>query len=219
MEALYELRGRFFCVSFAKTQDVTRCHQIGQGVMLDNGAYSVWRKGMKADWPAYYEWTDKWLDYPNTWAVIPDVIEGSAEENEHLLLQWPHGDRGSPVWHMHEPIERLLCILDRWPRVCMGSSSQYAVVLSEGWERRMDQAWNALAHRHIRTPQVHMLRGMACSGKRWPFASVDSTDVARNHNRTQNSPLRLADRWDGVQCPGRWKMRPQQKHLFGLEVA
>jgi hypothetical protein len=219
MAALYQLAGRLFCVSFAKPQDVTRCHQIGQGVVLDNGAYSVWRAGLQADWPAYYEWADQWLDYPTTWAVIPDVIEGDAEQNDALLAQWPHGEKGAPVWHMHEPLDRLIGLSEEWPRLCIGSSSEYAVVLSEGWERRMDQAWNALAHRHARTPNVHMLRGMACSGRRWPFASVDSTDIARNHNRPQNTPMKMVERWDAIQCPARWEARPQQDHLFGLEVA
>lgn len=212
--ALYELGGRHFCVSHAAPQDVERCHRIGQSVMLDNGAFSAWRSGKATDWTAYYGWCDRWLDYPTTWAVIPDVITGTDEDQDRLVAQWPHGDRGAPVWHMHESVDRLVGLTEEWPRVCVGSSAQYATVLSELWCQRMDVAWNAIARRHARTPWVHMLRGMACSGKRWPFASVDSTDIARNHHLPHKSPRAMADRWDATQCPARWDQQPEQMELI-----
>jgi hypothetical protein len=54
---------------------------------------------------------------------------------------------------------------------------------------------------------------MQLSGRRWPFASVDSTDIARNHNRPQNTPRAMADRWDAIQTPSRWAHRPEQMEL------
>jgi len=214
ISALLELHGRHFCVSHAAPTDVARCHQIGQSVMLDNGAFSAWKTGKAVDWSGYYAWTDRWLDCPTTWAVIPDVITGSGEDQDALITQWPHGHRGAPVWHMHEPIDRLVQLTLEWPKVCVGSSAQYAVVLSSGWVRRMDAAWNAIELHHQRTPPMHMLRGMALSGREWPFASVDSTDIARNHHRDQNSPRKMADRWDGVQCPHKWVQRPEQMEMI-----
>ncbi len=77
----------------------------------------------------------------------------------------------------------------------------------------MDEAFNELAKRHRFLPWVHMLRGMQCSGKRWPFASVDSTDVAQNHNRPQNTARAMADRWDAAQCKAPWVERPEQLEL------
>src|SRR6266851_5322295 len=109
---LATMAGRFFCVSFAAQQDVKVCHAIGQGVMLDNGAFSVWRRGTKSDWPGYYRWADQWLDYPTTWAVIPDTIDGTDDESDALISEWPHGERGAPVWHLHEPIDRLIALCD-----------------------------------------------------------------------------------------------------------
>ena len=199
-----ELKGRHFCVSHAAPSDVTRCHQIGQSVMLDNGAFSKWRKGYATNWPSYYKWAERWLSYPTTWAVVPDVIDAEEALQDGLLLDWPFHERGAPVWHMNENISRLLRLLDDWPRVCIGSTSVYAVVLSETWRKRMDECWDAIASRHKMTPWVHMLRGMQCCEYEWPFASVDSTDVARNHNRPHNTPTKLADRWDCQQTPGRW---------------
>lgn len=210
---LYELAGRHFCVSYKAPADVRRVHQIGQSVMLDNGAFSVWKAGSVADWPGYYSWVDQWLDCPTTWAVIPDVVEGADEVQDALISEWPHGKRGAPVWHMHESLARLLRLIDDWPLVCIGSSAEYAVVLSTSWCRRMDEAWNAIAAKHARTPKVHMLRGMATLGRSWPFYSVDSTDIARNHNRAHNSPRDMADRWDGLQCPVRFQPVPEQMEL------
>lgn len=206
MTALYQLAGRHFCVSHARTADVERVHVIGQGVMLDNGAFSKWRRGYKTDWDAYYAWTDRWLDYPTTWAIVPDEIDAGTQEQDALIREWPHGRRqASPVWHMDEPIARLLRLCDDgWSRVCIGSTDAYRVVLSAAWQARMDEAFAAIACTFgRRTPPIHMLRGMACSGRRWPFASVDSTDIGRNHNRPQNTPRGMADRWDAMQCaPG-----------------
>jgi hypothetical protein len=213
MTALYELSGRHFCVSFAAPADVRRCHAIGQSVMLDNGAFSQWKSGKPTNWPGFYAWAEEWLSYPTTWAVIPDVIGGGAEAQDALLAEWPFTDRGAPVWHMDEPIERLLTLCDAWPKVCVGSTELYSEVMSEPWERRMDIAMNEICRRHQFIPWLHMLRGMACSGRRWPFASVDSTDIARNHNREQNTPRKMADLWDSQQCPGNWAMRPEQMEL------
>ncbi|MFC2248797.1 hypothetical protein ACETRX_04150 [Labrys portucalensis] len=212
--ALYQLSGRCFCVSHARPDDVARVHQIGQSVMLDNGAFSKWKAGRETNWPAFYDWCDRWLDYPTTWAVIPDVIDGGSQLQDALVKEWPFGQKGAPVWHMDEPIGRLLKLTEEWPRVCIGSTAEYAVVLSPAWRRRMDEVWNALSTIHRRTPNIHMLRGMQLSGRHYPFASVDSTDVAQNHNRPQNTPRSMADRWDAMQSPGRWVAPAEQ-----LEIA
>ncbi len=210
MRALYQLAGRSFCVSFARPDNVKQCHDLGQSVMLDNGAFSTWRVGKPSNWPGYYVWTDKWLDYTTTWAVIPDVIDGEEEAQEALLAQWPHGERGAPVWHMNEPIERFIRLTKTWPLVCIGSTSVYATVLSKNWMARMDEAWDALSRAHTRTPKIHMLRGMQCVGRRWPFYSVDSTDIARNHHLPQQVAWAMTDRWDAVQCPPKWKLREDE---------
>lgn len=215
IEALYQLAGRCFCVSHIRPEQVARVHEIGQSVMLDNGAFSAWKKGKQTNWPRYYDWCDRWLDYPTTWAVPPDVIDAPSQEQDALLNEWPHGKRqAAPVWHMDEPTYRLLRLCEQgWSRVCIGSTAEYAVVLSEAWERRMDETWDEIARTFGRTPPIHMLRGMQCSGRRWPFASVDSTDIGQNHNRDQNTPRKMADRWDAMQTPGRWIPRAEQLEL------
>ncbi|MGH2834419.1 MAG: hypothetical protein ACRDK2_16735 [Solirubrobacteraceae bacterium] len=54
---LGELAGQSFCVSFSDPRDIEAVHEIGQSVMLDNGAYTAWSKGTPTDWPAYYNWS------------------------------------------------------------------------------------------------------------------------------------------------------------------
>lgn len=212
--ALYELSGRHFCVSHAAPQDVKRCHQIGQSVMLDNGAFSKWKSKRETNWPAFYAWVEPWLSYATTWAVIPDVIDGGSQMQDALMREWPFGHKGAPVWHMDEPLDRLLRLCDEWPKVCIGSTAEYACVLSPAWQARMDECWNEVAKRHRFLPWVHMLRGMQCSGRRWPFASVDSTDIAQNHCRPQNAPRPMADRWDAMQCPGTWTIQTEEQREF-----
>lgn len=211
--ALYELHGRHFCVSHARPDDVKRVHMIGQSVMLDNGAFSAWKRGHQPDWHSFYSWCDQWLDYPTTWAVIPDVVDGGSQLQDALVREWPHGQRGAPVWHMDEPLDRLLRLTDEWQRVCVGSTDIYADVLSSAWCLRMDEIWDAVSSRNSRLPWLHMLRGMQLSGRHYPFASVDSTDIAQNHNRPQNTPRAMADRWDAMQTPATWHQQPEQMEL------
>lgn len=181
--------------------------------MLDNGAFSKWTSGKATDWTAFYAWAERWLAFPETWAVIPDEIGAGSQIQDALVREWPFGEKGSPVWHMDEPPDRLLRLVDDWPRVCIGSTEEYKTVLSEAWTRRMDEVWNAIGRARRFTPRVHMLRGMQCSGRRWPFASVDSTDIAQNHNRPHNSPRKMADRWDAMQTPGNWIPAPEQEEM------
>lgn len=213
LTALYELAGRNFCVSHSDPRDAARAHQIGQSVMLDNGAFSKWKRKAETDWPSYYAWAEEWLSCPTTWAVIPDEIDGGAQIQDALVREWPFGPRGAPVWHMDEPLDRLLRLVDHWPKVCIGSTGEFRDLRWPAWERRMDEIWNRVMESRRFTPWIHMLRGMGVVGKRWPFGSVDSTDVAQSHHRPQNTPALLAQRWDKTQSPIRWARRPEQLEL------
>lgn len=219
---LLTLAGKCFCVSHARPDQVETVHQIGQSVMLDNGAFSKWKRGYAPDWTGYYDWCDRWLDYPTTWAVIPDEIGGGSQEQDALIRDWPHSHKGAPVYHLDgdlmQPVHRLLRLLDEWPRVCIGWVEQ-SPILGPTYVRAMDTVWNEIAKRHARTPSVHKLRGMQLSTREWPFASVDSTDVAQNHNRPQNTARSMADRWDAAQPPAKWLGRESHPDLFNHQAA
>jgi hypothetical protein len=201
-----DLAGRNFCVSFFRPDQVELCHRVGQSVMLDNGAFSAWQRGVVIDWEEWARWAEQWLAYPTTWAVAPDVIDGDETANDILLSRYGHWDDLVPVWHLHESLERLGRLVDAYDgRVCFGSSAEYATVGSVAWHRRVSQAFDTLADEFGRVPWVHMLRGMQAAAWHYPFASVDSTDVARNHNRPGNTARGMAERWDALQCPARWQ--------------
>lgn len=212
LRVLDQMAGRSFCVSYAAPDQVARCHELAGDtgrVMLDNGAFSFWKAGTPTDWPGFYRWANTWLDaHPTTWAVIPDVIGGTVAENDELIRAWSFGDRGAPVWHVHEPLDRLAQLAGEWPRVCIGSSGEYRNPGSPAWTARMDAAFNVLLPAGGRPAcELHMLRGMQFSNWHYPFASVDSTDVARNHCRHGRDAAGMAARWATMRPPLDWLPR------------
>lgn len=209
---LAKMAGKHFCVSFYRPDDADWCLANGQSVMWDNGAYSFYRRGGAIDVPAYEKWLEPRLGHPH-WCVIPDVIDGDVDEQRSLVNAWSGSKAlSAPVWHMGLPIDWLLELADAWPRLCFGSSAAYWQVGSEAWERRCDEAWDALARRGLQ-PWVHMLRGLALAGDRWPFASADSVNVARNFCG-KVCPERMARRIDAIQCPVAWRARPLPLDMF-----
>ncbi len=218
-ETMLRLAGRHFCVSYADPRAVKVAHEIGQSVMLDNGAFTFWQGGATPDWDGFYTWAEPWLDHPTTWAVIPDVIDGDAEANDRLLVHWfsARMPKGAPVWHLHEPLERLRRLAHGYERVCFGSSGAYRTPGTDTWRRRISDAFDTIADERGRVPWVHMLRGMQFAGSHYPFASVDSVNAARNHKgswRQRPVPIEtmVADA-DSRQCPARWHRTGKQEVL------
>lgn len=212
---LLPMAGKHFCVSFADKRDGDWCLLNAQSVMWDNGAFTAYTKGKAPDWNGYYKWLEDRLSHPH-WAVVPDVIDGTPENNLELINQWPHRkDCSAVVWHMDEPIDHLLHLLTLgFSKLCFGSSGKYWQVGSESWERRADEAFNAISKEGV-MPWIHMLRGLSMSGDKYPFASADSANVARHHNELNVCPERMARRIDAVQCPLFWNLRPTQEDFFG----
>lgn len=211
--AMLGMAGKHFCVSYAAPGDADWCLANGQSVMWDSGAFSAFTRGAELDVTGYYTWLEPRLGHPH-WAVIPDRIGGDEQEQRRLVGTWPFVDAlGAPVWHVDLSIEHLLRLTERWTRICFGSAGRYWQVGSDEWCRRVDEAFNALAKRGP-LPWVHMLRGLAMAGDRWPFASADSVNVARNFKDDNADPERMARRIDAVQCPVRWNTQPEQKDMF-----
>lgn len=209
---LIKMAGKHFCVSFANPNDADWCLAHGQSVMWDNGAFSFRGKG-GLDPEAFARWVGPRLGHPH-WCVIPDVIDGNEEQQRSLVKSWPHRrELSAPVWHMALSIDYLMELADNFPRICFGSTKQYWQVGSDAWSRRADEAFNALA-KIGPLPWIHMLRGLALCGDKWPFASADSVNVARNFKDAPICPERMARRIDAVQCPINWTLAPEQRGLF-----
>lgn len=224
-------------VSFAHPEQLDLAVEVCQSIALDNGAFSAWTKGKPVtDWSPYYEWVaalhrDPVFDF----AVIPDVIDGDEEANDALLAEWPWRDRapwiGAPVWHLHESLERLERLALRYPRVCLGSSGQFAKIGTSAWWNRMAEAFNVICDREGRPVcKVHGLRMLDPEVfTRFPFASADSTNIGRNVGIDSNwrhaYPLpdkewrarAMRARLEPNQSPRRWVRQPITQSL--LEAA
>ena len=196
LSELYKLEGRNFCVSFHRKDSIKHCLKIGQSLMLDNGAFSVWKKGVEVDWNKFYTWVEP-LICPHIWAVIPDVIDGTEYQNDELIKQCPFKKDVAPVWHMHESFDRLFKLCENWDKVCIGSSGEYKTVGNEKWNKRMLEVFDLITDKDGRLPVwLHMLRGLKLCKSNFPFTSVDSTDIARNHHLPNKNALSMVENWD-----------------------
>lgn len=184
--------------SFAACEQLPIVLEVCQSFAVDNGAFSHWRKGTPVrDWSPFYEWVDTLRNHPGfDFACIPDVIDGDEDANDRLVSEWPFARwQGAPVWHMHESIERLVRLVAGWPRVCIGSSGEYAVVGNFSWWCRMHEAMAAICDErgHPRA-KIHGLRMLnPAVFAKLPFASADSTNIARN--------VGIDSRWKGTYAP------------------
>lgn len=199
---LDKLVGKNFCVSFNRPDNSQWCIQNAQSIMWDNGAFSVYTRGTTFDVSAYIVWLEDKL-YGANWAVVPDVIGGSVQEQVKLHKAWTYPEHLSCyVWHMDQPIDWLVYLVQTYPRIAFGSSGKYWKVKSQEWKDRADEAWDAISKTSAR-PWVHMMRGLSVCGDRWPFASADSTNVARNFKNRgrEKCPKEMVERIDAVQTP------------------
>jgi hypothetical protein len=220
ISALESLRGRNFCVSFARPDQIETVKRIAQCVMYDNGAFSCWRTGKTINWEKYYSFIEKHISLHNDWAVIPDVIDGDEKHNDYLLSQWPMSRNiGAPVWHLHESMFRLHNLAYAgYKRLCFGSSGKYRKIGSPEWMRRVETAFNMLCPNGGQPPiAIHMLRGISMCGSAFPFSSADSTNIARNHKRQSalgHNITDMASDIDGINCPLTWGVTEKLDESF-----
>jgi hypothetical protein len=148
---------------------------------------------IREDWTPYFDWLEPRLFQPGRWAVIPDAPGAPSQLNDSLLPLWPFGERGAPLWHMDGPIERLLRLCDRYPRVCLGWVGKGKSLDNPAYHARMDEVAPALGNRW---PVLHMMRGLAVLPM-YPFASADGTTLAQNGWRYDTAFDFGGDRWRG----------------------
>lgn len=193
-------------VSFVHRGQLGVAVEACQSFAIDNGAFSAWKAGAPVqDWGPFYEWAAECKLIPSCdFAVIPDVIDGTEADNDALVDAWPLPEWfGAPVWHMHESLERLVRLALRFPRVCIGSSGEYAQIATQAWWDRMGRAMRVLCDDRGRpTCKLHGLRmldpGVFCH---LPFSSADSTNIGRN--------IGIDKAWNGSYKPPTKEMRAQ----------
>lgn len=190
--ALATWTARHAFVSFVRPEQVALAAEVCQSFALDNGAFSVWKRGAVLDVPGYVAFVNEWQRHPACeWALAPDVIDGDEAANDAMLSRYLDAlgtEYGVvPVWHLHESFDRLAVLCDAFPRVALGSSGQWAKVGTASWWTRMAAAMDAVCDDAGRpAAKLHGLRMLNPDVfSRLPLASADSTNVAQNHVRSR----------------------------------
>lgn len=182
--ALKAWKSRHAFISFANPEQLPLASEICQSFALDNGAFSFWTKKRVINWNDYYKFVERWANHPRfAFAIIPDVIGGSTEENDALISEWPFGSvTGVPVWHMNESQDRFIRLCHEFPRVAIGSMGEYdarrpkkcAAFLRDLFRHIVDRNGYPITKLH----GLRMLNKDLFSNI--PLSSADSTNVARN---------------------------------------
>lgn len=207
--ALRAVSGGHAFISFPYPDQFGLVLEVAQSFAVDNGAYPAWRSGRPVlDWSRYYAWIAEIHRYPSfDFAVIPDLVDGDEAANDALLDAWPWQKTarwiGAPVWHLHESLTRLERLAVTWPRICLGSSGSFAQVGTPRWYTRMAEAMDVLCDRDGRPAcKLHGLRMLNPDiFTRFPFASADSTNIARN--------VGIDSAWRGTYAPASKDARAQ----------
>lgn len=202
MKVFYEaFTGRNVLIPFPRPDDMKRAIEVADKIILDNGAFSIWRKGGTPNWEQFYKWVDNHVDNVEFF-FIPDVIDGTEKENDDLIqdfldrYKYQQGggqqlNKGVPIWHVNESLDRLERLAYKYDYIAFGSAGEYAQLGTEKWHSKMDEAMSVVCDKQGKPRvKIHMLR---CLDPRlftkYPFHSGDSTNVAMNHNRKGWQPI------------------------------
>lgn len=170
-------------ISYERPDQMEIAAEICQSVVLDNGAFSAWKQRKPYDFNGYVEWASLWVKHPCVdWCIIPDVIDGTEEQNDGFIKDWPLPKSCSvPVWHMHESLSRLERLME-YPRIALGSSGQFATVGDQLWWSRISEAMEVICDSNgMPKTKLHGLRMLDPTVfSKLPLASADSCYVARN---------------------------------------
>ena len=175
-------------VSFANQQQLKIVLELCDSFVLDNGAFTTWKSGKSFDKHAYYSWVENLSYHPNfQWALIPDVIDGTENENKEnvdFVMKKKNFYSYVPVWHLHASWDLLNYYISNFPIIAIGSSGRYRTPNSKDWHIRMVDVFDKLVdtNNNLRT-KVHGLRMMNPTlQNEYPFTSVDSCYVGLNVN-------------------------------------
>lgn len=170
-------------VSYARPDQIDASIKFASLVAIDNGAFSAWKRGPVIDWSKFYQWLLLFYQHPKvSFYVIPDVVEGGEKDNETLIRQVPAmlRDKAVPVWHLHESIHRLVELCREWPRICFGSSGEYATIRTDPWHRRMQDAFETIYCKFTFRTQIH---GCGCwMGVCWVTALLRKFAIREDRN-------------------------------------
>lgn len=226
------LAGRHCLIPFPRPEDIGIAAEVCQSFIIDNGAFSIWKNGGTLDVQAYADFCLEWSRHPAfDWCLIPDVIDGTAQQNYKLSQEW----RGLaplvpsvPVWHYHEDLSLLQAYASLYPVVALGSSGQWPTPGTDSWWKRTADALECIIDEQGRPKcKLHGLRMLNQDiFQRMPLHSADSTNAVRNssnHSRfgsylpftTAQRMTVIADRIEAHQSAAVWS-REQYAEMWQL---
>lgn len=225
------LSGRHAFVSFARPDDLGIVADVCQSFALDNGAFSLWRKGGDVPVEDYHRWVESLAGHPGLdWCIVPDKIDGTEQENVDLVTLWLRmGCRveSVPVWHMHESLDWLDWLCRNFHRVALGSSGQWSHPGTSAWWQRMSEAMDVVCEDGRPRARLHGLRMLDPEiFSRLPLSSADSTNAARNSasvarfgsylppTAAQRAEV-IAERIEAHNSAAIWQTQPKVIDLFG----
>lgn len=230
VDAELALTNRYGLVPYSRPDQLDIVLKVCKGFVLDNGAFSNWRKGHTEfnDYNGYVAWVSKLQEHPGFhWAIIPDQINGSEAQNNAYLDRWPPRLRGVPVYHMHHSLDRLRWLAQNYEVVALGGGEGYEVLKSKVWWQRIREMMDIVCDEFGR-PLCH-LHGLRMLDPKifsqLPLSSGDSTNIARNSGqveRFKNSAATtrgeraclIADRIESFDSARSWRRHGKQASMF-----
>jgi hypothetical protein len=198
-----------------RPDDLAVVREVCSSYCLDNGAFTAWKLGTNIDFDKYRRWVDAYSKDPHfDFALAPDVIDGSENENNAMLNDFKDC---VPVFHLHESIERLEMLTHNYDMVALGSSGMYSTPGTQSWWTRMGQLMDAICMDGRPPCKLHGLRMLDSNiFTHLPLRSADSTNVAQNSsggNFIQQAET-IALRTEIHQSPQKWASYGIQEELL-----
>jgi hypothetical protein len=157
----------------------------------------------------------------------PSERGGEIVTPRAMVATWPHRkEYGAPVWHLGLPLEYLFDLCNDWPRVCIGSSGEFATIGTAAWWGQIARAMRVVCNDEgqplVKLHGLRMLNPEVFT--RLPFSSADSTNIGRNIGIDQtwrgnymppNKDMRAAvmrSRIEAHNAPARWGFTVPEFH-------
>jgi len=137
----------------------------GFDILLDSGAFSIWKRGFNVDILDYVTYIEK---HDISKYIVLDVIGDHEKTMENQKIMEELGLNPIPVFHMTSPILNLGAICEIYPYVCLGGTVGSSFSKRVEFFKRVFDAFPS-----------HKFHGLGLTDSRimkmFPFYSVDST--------------------------------------------
>lgn len=202
LDAIKFLGGRHALISYAHPRQTAEVLECCESFCLDNGAFTIWKTtGGNIDVGGYKKWVDTIGIHPAfDFALIPDIIMGTEDENDRLISQWESDKVCVPVFHLGESVERFFNLAKNHKKIALGSTSEWGVSGSKRWWKMMANFMDTICDSSGNVPvKLHGLRMLDIKIFQYlPLHSGDSTNAGVNGHLCMKKGTHPAiTRWQG----------------------